>query len=88
MSNETRYTMYRRDARGTIEVDLHDPVYSLNQLIEKQEVVIATRDEQIEKWRSLMDNAIHKNNEERAALERLIRARDAVKEELELDDII
>ena len=48
MSEQSVYTMYRRDARGTIEVDLEDPVYSLEGLREKAQVIL---DEYIEKVR-------------------------------------
>lgn len=53
MSAKTTYTMYRKDARGVIEVDLNDPVYSLDQLREKAQEIL---DDYIEKVR------FHKRN--------------------------
>lgn len=83
MSDQSTYTMYRRDSRGTIEVDLHDPVYSLDQLIEKQRVVIEDRSKQIDKWQELIDSASTRRAAEENALAQLIRVRDAAKAELE-----
>ena len=38
MSADREYTMYRQDARGTILVDLDDPVKSIAALLEKAKV--------------------------------------------------
>jgi uncharacterized protein (DUF3084 family) len=79
MSDQTQYTMYRKDARGTITVDLNDPVFSLDQLIEKQRVIIEDREQKIAGWQS---NIAH--HEELLAMDektmhRLETARDAAR---------
>lgn len=82
MSDSTTYTMYRKDSRGTIEVDLNDPLYSLDQLIEKQKDIVVEREERIqgllvriEQERTLLDL-------DEATLHRLEVARNAARNAL------
>ena len=82
MSDQTQYTMYRKDARGTITVDLNDPVFSLGQLIEKQRVIIEDREQKITAWQMNI-----RHQEELLALDertmhRLETARDAARKAL------
>ena len=82
MSDSTKYTMYRRDARGTIEVDLNDPVYSLDQLIEKQCVIVETHQTEL----AALDRRISSVSElvtmSLSTLHRLETARDAARKAL------
>lgn len=82
MSDQTQYTMYRKDARGTITVDLNDPVFSLDQLIEKQRVVIDDREKQITAWQANVDHQKQLVTLDYKTLHRLEIARDAARKAL------
>lgn len=82
MSDQTQYTMYRKDARGTITVDLNDPVYSLDQLIEKQSVIIKDREQKIAGWQVNIKHQEKLLAMDEKTMHRLEVARDAARKAL------
>lgn len=82
MSDQTEYTMYRKDARGTITVDLNDPVYSLDQLIEKQRVIIKDREQKIAGWQVNIQHHEELLAMDEKTMHRLETARDAARKAL------
>ena len=82
MSEQTTYTMYRKDARGTIEVDLNDPVYSLEQLIEKQKIIIKDHEDKIAAWKVNIEHAEQLLESDEKTLHRLETACDAARKAL------
>lgn len=74
--------MYRKDARGTIEVDLNDPVYSLDQLIEKQRVIIDDRERRVQGWRDSIAREERLLDIDEQTMHRLEIARDAARKAL------
>ena len=77
MSNDRKYTMYRQDARGTIEVDLNDPIYSLDQLIEKQGILVEAAKSKLNDHRNGVELYTARFESEIEAYNRLVLARDA-----------
>lgn len=86
MSSERKYTMYREDARGTIEVDLDDPIYSLNQLIEKQELMVQRAEETLERHQDGVKVYTARLDTEAEVLRRLVVARNATQAALGEND--
>ena len=82
MSAEHIYTMYRQDARGTIEVDLSDPVYSLDGLIDKQTVIVDALQRDIDSLSRRLNEAESRMVDEQSTLHKLEIARDASRKAL------
>lgn len=82
MSDQTTYTMYRKDARGVIEVDLNDPDYSLKQLIEKAQIELGDRTGKLRHHKGLVEFYEAQVEAAQETLARLQQAQVAVRQAL------